>query len=164
MDMLFPLFAMGIALVTGLALMANAKSRPLWLRISALASAAALMTIGYTGFAELLGRAKPASLEWAERNLEEATVLASNLREGEAIYLWLQLDDAEGPMAYLLPWSKKAARQLKKAEREAKSRGTRVRVKRPFTRDPKTPEPQFHAEAQTALPEKTLAGRTAPPS
>ncbi len=164
MDMLFPLFSLGVALVTGLVLMANATSRPLWLRISALASAAALMTVGYAGFSDLLGRPKPTSLEWAQRNIEEATVLASNLQEDKAIYLWLQLDGADGPMAYLLPWSKQAARQLRKAEREAKARGTRVRVKRPFTPDRKTPEPQFHAEAQTALPAKTLASRTAPPS
>ena len=162
MDMIFPLFAVGVALVTTLVLIANARSRPFWLRVAALACAAALMALGYTGFVEFLGRAKPVSHEWARRGVEEATVLASNLSEGKAIYLWLKFDDSDGPKAYVLPWSKRAAKELRNAERQAKAKGTRVRVKRPFERKPEMPDPQFHAEAQPAPPEKILAERTPP--
>ena len=159
MDILFPLFAVAVALITTLYLIANARTRPFRLRVAALACAAALMMLGYTGFVEILGRAKPVSNEWARRAVEEATVLASNLSEGKAIYLWLKFDDTDGPKAYVLPWSKGAAKQLRKAERQAKAMGTRVRVKRPFEKKLETSEPQFHAEAQPALPEKTPAGR-----
>ena len=162
MDMLFPMFAAGVALVTTLVLIAIARSRPFWRRVAALACAGALMTLVYTGFVELLGRAKPVSHEWARRGVEEATVLASNLREGEAIYLWLKFNDMDGPKAYVLPWSKRAAKELRGAERQAKAQGTQVRVKRPFGRELETPEPQFHAEAQPAPPEKTPAGRAPP--
>ncbi len=162
MDMIFPMFAVGVALVTTLVLIANARFRPFRVRLAALACAAALMTLGYTGSVEILGRAKPVSSEWAKRAVEEATVLASNLREGKAIYLWLEFDDSDGPKAYVLPWSKQAAKQLRNAQQRAKSMGTRVRVKRPFEKRLETSEPQFHAEARPALPEKTLARRDVP--
>ncbi|MDP6872634.1 MAG: hypothetical protein QF521_03825 [Alphaproteobacteria bacterium] len=165
MDMFFPLFAVGVALVTTLFLIANAPSRPFPLRVAALACAAALMALGYSGFAELLGRAKPVSHEWERRGVGEATVLASSQIKGKAIYLWLRFAGSDEPRAYVLPWSRQAARNLRSAQRQAKANRTSVLVKQPFETNLETQAPRFQAKArpiQPALPKKTLASRQPP--
>jgi hypothetical protein len=79
--------------------------RALSLKLAALALAALLLPTAYGSMVDLLGRPKPVAMAWAEERVGEATVLAASLREGEAIYLWLQLDGAPAPRAYVRPWS-----------------------------------------------------------
>jgi len=148
-----------VLVAAALAAIAIRAPRPLALRAAAVALAGALMATGYAGFAELLGRPKPADLEWAARNTPEATVLASEMREGEAIYLWLQLENAGEPRAYVLPWSTDAARQLHEAQGRAEDTGTEVRMRSPFTDADEGGERMFYAAPQPALPPKLAHAR-----
>ena len=95
MDHLMELFAFVVLIAGALASIAIWSPRRLWIKGSALVLAALLMAAGYASMIELLGKPKPATMEWARARLQEATVLGATVREGEAIYLWLRLDTPE---------------------------------------------------------------------
>ncbi len=116
-------------------------------KVGALALSVALMASSYGAFAELLGRPKPASLEWVART-EGATVVGARLREGEAIYLWLELESPSEPRAYVLPWSQANARQLQRAMQEVESKGGQVRMRGPIQSQQETQEPLFYTQPQ----------------
>lgn len=156
MDSLTYLYGAIVLVAAALAAIAIRAPRTLGLRAGAVVLAAALMATGYAGFAELLGRPKPADLEWVARNTPEATVLAADMREGEAIYLWLQLDDIREPRAYVLPWSMAAARQLHRARGKADEAGTTVRMRGPFRQADEGGERMFYAAPQPPLPPKLV--------
>lgn len=155
MDSLNYLYATAVLAGAALAAIAIRAPHMLWMRIGAVVLSGVLMITAYAGFAALLGRPKPANLEFGAGIAEEVTVLASDLREGQAIYLWLQMDHIEEPRAYVLPWSMEAARQLHRAQGEAEQNGTTVRMSRAFLDREDYPERMFYAEPQRALPPKT---------
>jgi len=154
MGSLIHLYGALVLVAAALAAIAIRAPRPLALRAAAVALAGALMATGYAGFTELLGRPKPADLEWAARNASDATVLAAEMREGEAIYLWLNLENDGEPRAYVLPWSKDTARQLHEAQGRAEDNGTEVRLRNPFNEADEGGERMFYAAPQEALPPK----------
>ena len=151
------LYAALVVLAAALSAIAIRSPGSLALRTSAVVLAGLLMITGYASISDLLGRPKPASLEWAVRNTPEATVLAAELREGEAIYLWLRTDGQMEPRAYVLPWSMDAARQLHEARGTAEKNGTELRVRRPFKSDTELTEPQFYASPHPRLPPKLVS-------
>ncbi|MDH3229663.1 MAG: hypothetical protein OEN55_07725 [Alphaproteobacteria bacterium] len=159
MDSLIYLYGAIVLVGAALAAIAIRAPRLLALRAGAVVLAGALMLTGYAGFAELLGRPKPTSLEWAARNASEATVLAADMREGEAIYLWLQLEDIQEPRAYVLPWSLAAARQLHRAQGRAEETGTAVRMRGPFRDADEGGERMFYVAPQPPLPPKLIRTR-----
>ena len=122
---------------------------------SVISLAGFLMMIHYAGFTDLMGRPKPTNLEWAARNASEATVLAGEIREGEAIYLWLDIAGEDEPRAYALPWSFDIARQLQETQRRAEQDGSSVRMQSPFEADFRAEDPMFYAEPQPAPPPKS---------
>lgn len=126
-------------------------------KVGALALSALLMASSYGGFLELMGRPKPASLEWVS-HVDEATVVGVRMREGEAIYLWLELKTPSEPRSYVIPWSDEEARELQAAMQEAESNGGEVRMRAPFSNRPATDEPMFYAQPQPSLPAKPNAG------
>jgi hypothetical protein len=81
-------------------------------------------------------------------------VLGSSIRENEGIYLWLQLDGAAEPRAYILPWNRDLAEQLQATLREAEQRQGDVRMRLPFEPSLDDREPKFYAMPQPALPPK----------
>ncbi len=160
MDPMLALYGIVVALAGGLVAIAIRGDKGVGLKAGALVLAAGLMATAYAGYGELLGRAKPVSQEWFARDAAEATVLASQMREGEAIFLWLRLEGDEenpAPRAYRLPWSEEAARELHKARRQAEAQGTELRMRAPFKGDPTENEPVFHAAPPPRLPPKTAA-------
>jgi hypothetical protein len=156
MDSLIYLYAAIVLVGTGLAAIAIRGRHALWLRSGAIVLAAMLMAVSYAGFAELLGRPKPTDLEWTMRNAEDAAVLAADMREGEAIYLWLRLDGVGEPRAYQLPWSMELAKQLYEAQGRAEQEGTQVRMRGPFTDSDEGGERMFYAEPVKPLPPKLV--------
>lgn len=156
MDSLTYLFTATVVAAALLGAIAIRAPRHLAMRAGAVVLAGILMATAYASYAELMGRPKPASLEWAARNATEATVVASDLRDGEAIYLWLQLDGTPAPRAYVLPWSLKAARQLHEAQGQAEEQGTGVRMRKPFRDSEDGGERMFYAEPQEPLPPKLI--------
>ncbi len=128
--------------------------RRLWIKLTALATAACFLPLAYIGFAELLGRPKPVELQWSRSDEDEATVLAARMREGEAIYLWLGFRDLGEPRSYVLPWNEAMARELYGAQGEAEETGGEVRVRLPLDADLIREKPLFYAAPQPAPPPK----------
>lgn len=158
MDGLIYLFAVAVLLAAALAAIGIWAPRKLWLKVSAVAITGLLSASAYASYADLLSKPKPVSLEWAQRHVGQATVLAASLQEDEAIYLWLEFDGVDSPRAYALPWSREAAEQLQKAMREAAEQGTGVQMQTPFETDREPTEMMFHATPQPAMPPKGQGG------
>lgn len=157
MTQLLFLFVGIVVFVTALAGITIWSPRRMSVKVGALALSALLMASSYGGFLELMGRPKPTTLEWVSQ-VEEATVVGVRMREGEAIYLWLELGTPSEPRSYVIPWSEEEARELQEAMEEAESNGGQVRMRQPFSNRPPTDEPMFYAQPQTALPPKPNAG------
>ncbi len=154
MTELFHLFAASAALAAVLAAISIWSHRRLWAKISAVAATALFIPTIYLSYADLLSRPKPASLEWWHRSATEATVVGSRLREGEAIYVWIEMADTDEPRAYNLPWQQEMAKQLHGAQREADANGTKVQMRLPFADRVEGEEPLFYALPQPPLPPK----------
>jgi hypothetical protein len=154
MNELFILFAATVLLATLLANIGIWAPRRLWIRMSALLTAALFIPLAYASAASLLSRPKPASLEWVRGQAAEATVIGSSIREGVAIYVWLQMPDSPEPRAYTIPWSQNLAQQLQDARAEAESQGTGLQMRLPFEKSWDTREPKFYALPQPQLPQK----------
>ncbi len=128
--------------------------REVWVKAIAIAVAALFIPLAYAGFTDLMSKPKPAHMEWRYGDLAEAMVIASTIREDEAIYLWLQIDGVEEPRAYALPWSRRVAEQLQDATREAESTQTELLAQFPFEPDQDEHEKLFYAMPQVLPPPK----------
>jgi hypothetical protein len=158
MNDLAPLFALFALLAAALASVAIWSPRRFSVRLTALALAGAMMPAGYAALAELLSQPKPVGFEWWRAKAEEAHVLAATMREEEAIYLWLLLPGLQEPRAYVLPWDRSAAEQLRNALAEAEERQTGVTMRMPFEPSLDDRQPRFYALPQPALPPKPDEG------
>lgn len=156
MSEMFFLFTVSVTLAAFLTAISIWSHRKLWAKICAVVATALFIPTVYLSYADLLSRPKPASLEWLHRDASEATVVGSKLREGDAIYLWIELADAAEPRAYRLPWEQELAKQLHGAQREAEANGTKVRMRMPFKERADEVEPLFYAMPQPPLPPKTV--------
>ncbi|GBD41268.1 hypothetical protein HRbin39_00647 [bacterium HR39] len=156
MSPLVVVYGAGATLVLLLALLAVLGPRPLWWRWGAVTLAAAFVGLGLFAFGELAGRPKPVALAWFEGRTREATVLAHLVREGEGIYLWLQLGGVPEPRAYVLPWDRRTAEELLRAAREAEERRSGLAVRLPFEPSLEDREPRFYPLPQPALPPKEM--------
>jgi hypothetical protein len=90
MDILFYVFAGGIAIATALATIAIWAPRPARLRVLAVVITTLFIPVVYLQLIGMLSKPKPMSFEWYERSVKKATVLGISLHEEESIYLWLR--------------------------------------------------------------------------
>jgi hypothetical protein len=148
------IFLVATALAVGLGFIAIWAPRQPLIKFAATGLALAFVPLAWMAFADLLSRPKPVALEWWAAQAEEATVLGSSMREGQGIYLWLQLAGFDEPRAYVLPWSRELAEQLQKALAEAEQNDTQVRMRLPFEPSWDDRTPKFYALPQPALPPK----------
>lgn len=128
--------------------------RKTWIKVGGLVAAALFMPLAYGALAELLSRPKPVSLEWAHKNVKQASLLGATIEENKAIFLWLRMPDMKEPRAYKLPWSRKMAQQLQKAQREAQKNRNGIKVRFPFDQTEDRRKKMFYAPPQQALPPK----------
>ncbi len=155
MDHILVLFAIVVCLACALATIAVWAPRKLWIRAVAVVVAGLMLPTAYISMNELLSRPKPVSIEWARAATEEATVISSSVREGEAIYLWLRIaEDIVEPRAYVLPWSKTLAKQLHEAQREVGKKGGTVAMRQPFESTLDDGDRKFYARPQARPPLK----------
>lgn len=134
MDAVFILFCLllgVIAALASIAVWAPRRARP---RAVAVLLVAAFLPLGYFTLTEILSQPKPMSHEWFKSSVDEATVLSVSFDEGNAIYLWLQLDESPEPRYYRLPWRPVLAQKLQNYVDEAIRKGARVMLKNPFTK------------------------------
>jgi hypothetical protein len=158
-DLLY-LFGISAGLAALLASITIWSPRKVRVKVVAITMFTLFVPTAYMSLADLLSRPKPANMEWEQRQLSEATVLGSHLREGHSIYLWLQVAGVEEPRSYVLPWSQELAEQLHGARREAESQGTAVRMRRPFLAEEDESDPVFYAPPQPMPPEKQAPSST----
>ena len=143
------------ALLLGILIFAVLPRGRVWQRTVAATAYVLLVAIVYGGSIDLLGRPKPVRLEW--RDLQEAQVLGSSLRENQAIYVWLQASPDSEPLSYALPWDMKMAQQLQTAMEEGEANGTGVQMNLSKETGQDTREPMFYALPQPALPDKNYS-------
>lgn len=148
------LAAVAAGLAGLLATIAIWAPRPLWTKVTALSTTTLMLPAAYVGFVQLLSLPKPVTHEWWLSQADEATVLGSSAQEDVAIYLWLQLEGADEPRAYALPWSRELAEQLQEAQREAEQQQSELRMRVPFEHSLDELEPRFYALPQPAPPPK----------
>jgi hypothetical protein len=156
MSLITPIFATTAVLAALLATVALWSPRRVVPKLGALALSLALLPTAYAAYAGLLSKPKPVELEWWLASAEEATVLASSIREGEGIYLWLQLAGVGEPRSYVLPWDRAMAEQLQEAMREAARNESGLAMRLPFEPSLDDREPRFYALPQPAMPPKDL--------
>jgi hypothetical protein len=155
MSQVLYLFIVSLGLATALAAICIWSPRALWIKVGALAITALLLPATYVSVVELLSRPKPIALERKQADFAEAKVLGADLREGEAIYLWLLNPEVEEPRYYVLPWDRTLARQLHRAQREATAQGTAVRARHLFSPgQDRHQAPVFYAQPHPANPPK----------
>jgi hypothetical protein len=147
-------FIIFIVLATILANIGVWAPRRIWVRYCAVLVAALFIPAAYASVTDLLSRPKPASIEWLHRNATEATVLSARIVEGKSIYLWLQIGGEAEPRSYVLPYDKKTARQLHEAQNNAKRKGTKTRMMRPFAKRRDATKQRFYAAPQPPRPTK----------
>jgi len=155
------LFAMAGLVAAFLASVSIWSPRRPGVKLSALIAGLLFLPLAYAAFVELLSKPKPVAMEWWHEQAPEATVLGSSMREGEGIFLWLQLDEIEEPRSYVIPWDRELAETLQEALAEAEENDTGVRMRLPFEPSLDDREPKFYALPQPALPPKD---RTDPPA
>jgi len=153
---LFNLFAASAALAAILAGISIWSHRKLWTKLCAILATALFIPVIYMSYSDLLSRPKPTNLEWWNRDASEATVVSAKLREGEAIFLWIEMPEFDEPRAYKLPWQQELAKQLYGAQREAEAIGTKVRMRSPFKDQTEEQSPVFYALPQPPLPSKAV--------
>jgi hypothetical protein len=156
---LIGLFVVFVGLATMLANIAIWAPRKAWVRGCAVAGVALFIPVVYASLGELLSRPKPIDLEWRHRDVSEATVVSAIMREGSAIYLWLQLPETEEPRAYALPWDQSLAKQLHEAQQQAEANGNGLRVRLPLESSLDEREPVFYAPPQPPLPPTQVPGQ-----
>ena len=150
---LYP-FAIAALMVAALAAISIWSHHRLLLKSSAILIVALILPAAYLTILDLLSRPKPVSLEWSSRDLSEATVIGAHFKEGDRIFLWLQVEGVDEPRYYALPWDEKVAKQLYGAQQEADAKGTEVRMNRPFAHKNLESEMMFYALPQQAAPPK----------
>jgi hypothetical protein len=147
-------FALVALLAAGLASIAIWSPRRLLIRVGAVARATLFLPTAWAAMSDLMSRPKPIDFEWWHQAEGEATVLSSQLREGDGVYLWLQISGAVEPRSYRLPWDRKLAEDLEKARAEAEKNGTPMMMRMPFERTYDKRDRKFYAMPQPALPDK----------
>jgi hypothetical protein len=156
-SMIISAAAVAFALLLGTFIFLVLPRGRLWQRATSATVFLVLIAVVYGGSIELLSRPKPLRLElWQEA--DKAKVLGASMREGEAIYVWLQFPGTDEPRAYILPWDMKMAQQLQNAMQEGQSNGTDVNMSKPFDSGLDDREPKFYATPQQALPDKNYSG------
>lgn len=154
MDELLPLFAGIVALAAILGSISIWTPRKLWVKCAALCTLSFFLPVSYFAMAGLLSRPKPTDMEWLHRQMSQARVLGTQMSEGEAIYIWLQMEGIEEPRAYVLPWDQQLAKQMHGAKREAESKGSALMMGRPFQSSLDQRERKFYAAPPPMAPPK----------
>jgi hypothetical protein len=74
---------------------------------------AAILGNLFFGCSDMLGRPKPTRLQVVRTNMQNVKVVGAYVKEGDKIYLWLQLAGVNEPRYYKLPWDDKAAKRCR---------------------------------------------------
>ncbi|MBX2879149.1 MAG: hypothetical protein KTR32_04405 [Granulosicoccus sp.] len=130
-----------------------APDRRSW-KVIALGLTATFLPISYLAASDLLSRPKPLQQELLQAQLKEAVVLSSLIRDGEDIFIWLQVQGVPEPRSYRLPWNEDTAVQLHRAQSEAEEQGAETTMTLPEGETMDNAAPVFQVKAPPKLPPK----------
>lgn len=153
-DPVFGLFAAAAVLLVILTNISLWSRRRLRVKVTALLVALLFLPAGYLALVTLLGRPKPIDLEWTAYQPDETVILASQMVEGEAIYLWAALPEVPEPRAFVLPWDEELAKQLHEAQRSAENSGGTVHARLPRGEQHQAGERMFYEAPPPPPPPK----------
>jgi hypothetical protein len=122
MDNLHITFAGLTLLFAALAAIALWSRRKSLFKMVALGLVIIALPLGAFAYVDLLAKPKPLHLE--HRDLGEIEIISAYLKEGEAIYLWVNVADA--PRFYEMPWNEAIALELQTVMRDARTKGVGV--------------------------------------
>lgn len=103
-------------------------------RAAAVVLAVTLIPAGYVALTEILGRPKPVAHEWWSDQVTDAVLLGTTVDEGQAIYLWVQLQGETRPRYYELPWRRRVAERIQEATDEAIQTRGRIEIRDFFSK------------------------------
>ncbi len=157
---ILPLFAASGLVAVVLASLVLWSRRSLRIKTVSVLIAALFLPASYSSLVTLLGRPKPMNIETVAIDAEEANVVAVQMQEGEAIYLWLNLPGVAEPRAYVLPWDEKTARELHEAGQEAEGNGTNVRMRMaPASVEDENDQVFYATPQQAPAPKQNASGQ-----
>lgn len=107
-----------VALIAWVAVVSAGRT---WRKAAAVLALLALIPAGYLATTELLGRPKPASIAVLEAFMEYRKVIAYDVHEGEAIFLWFDMGGGEEPRVFAFPYDKRTVSELQDAAERAES-------------------------------------------
>ncbi len=136
--------------------------RKFWVKMSALVLGIFLISLGYVSMTRLLGLPRLSTLEWVQSKSKQAVVLGFKIKEGEGVYLLLEVPDFPIPIYYKLKWGRKLAEELQNADREVRRRGGKLMFKFPSEKSWDDREQKFYPLPHPAPPPKDNGGSTVP--
>lgn len=134
MSSLYLFFCALLAVIAVLASIAIWSPRRVRLRATAVVLTALFVPLGYFTLTEILSQPKPMEHEWFKSHVDEATVLGVSFDEGNAIYLWLRIEESMQPRYYMLPWKPVLAERLQNYVDEAIRENAQVKIRNPFSK------------------------------
>ncbi|MBT5432455.1 MAG: hypothetical protein P8Q36_14310 [Alphaproteobacteria bacterium] len=105
-----------IAVIAWAAVMAHGR---MWRKVAALTALLALIPVGYVAIYELMGLPKPASTAFLNDFSRNHVVLAYDIHEDEAIFLWFEMPDGAEPRVFAFPYDSATVKRLQDASDEA---------------------------------------------
>jgi len=105
-----------IAVIAWAAVMAHGR---MWRKVAALTALLALIPVGYVAIYELMGMPKPASTAFLMDFGQEHVVLAYDIHEDKAIFLWFEMPDGAKPRVFSFPYDSETVKRLQDASDEA---------------------------------------------
>ncbi len=128
----------------------------LWRKVVALLALIALVPAIYLAVSELLGLPKPASTAWLENFGEYRRLIAYDIHEDRAIYLWLDMADGTQPRVFSLPYDRDTVTRLQDAEDRANSLASQLLARESNEQGTRTEQWEFTNQTEFAqeLPQK----------
>ena len=146
------LYIIGLAAIVAMGLLGLWPARSAGKRSLIVAAFAVAVIAWIVGLSDLMGRPRPMGLTHAMSMA--GTVLTSQLRENEAIYLYVLPDGTTEPLSLVLPWSTDVAKQLMEAQRGSGRDGRDGSARFTFERSWEQLPPIFYPMPQPKAPPK----------
>ncbi len=132
----------------------------LWRKVAALLALVALVPTLYLAVTGLLGLPKPVGTAWLDNFTEYRRVIAYDIHEDKAIYLWLDMADGSEPRVFAIPYDKETVTRLQGAEDRANSLASQLLARVANEQENRTGYWEFtnQTEFVRELPQKPVAG------
>lgn len=137
--------------IAGLIFLFGTKNRRLGLALTI--AVVASVALSFVSIADSMGRPRPVDL--SRIGQKDAVVVSAVMKEGIAIYLFLQVYGMDEPRLLALPWDRQLAEHLQKALDEGKEKGNQgTGMHLNFEKSWDHRKPLFYPIPQPKMPDK----------